>query len=449
MKYSRFLLMSLEMQGYKGFVNTAKITLSDLTLVYGENSAGKSSIMRLLVSIAKAVKKRSQYPLLPVGVDRRDQNFSSLFTNNQSAPLKLTLFFENPSNGMAFKLEYVIQYIREKNLALITDFQVEDVHGIEWRYEIDTDYSPDSTFERKYSVTRNAEKVPADLKLEFHGLAPLVYYSKGCTEEIFEGLASAVENAYNALTELAHSIVWIGPLRNIPPRHSTLTCFPTAFSADGRETLQLLHPANPKGDAIVQRCSEWFESSTKRVLSVNPSVESNVEVFSVSLAPKEAPAMIIPIAEHGAGMSQVLPIVILCAAASLQHPVYQTTPLLIFENPELHLHDAVHERLAELFLLAAGKEGVRIVAETHSENVLLTTQIAELERSNTNKKTMSINWVRKNDQGHSEIDQFQFDENGSLGGLWSRNIFAYTPELVRRVMTLKLRKRAVGESNAN
>jgi predicted ATPase len=185
------------------------------------------------------------------------------------------------------------------------------------------------------------------------------------------------------------------------------------------------------------------------VLSVTPSVESNIEVFSVTLAPSEAPAMRIPIAEHGAGMGQVLPILVLCTAATLDHPIYQTAPLLIFENPELHLHDAVHEELANLFLQTAGINGVRIIAETHSENVLLTTQIAELERSQEDKRTISINWVRKNDQGYSEIDQFRFDENGSLGGLWSRSIFGYTPELARRVMMLKMKKRATGGSNAN
>lgn len=449
MKCSRFLLSTLEVQGYKGFVSNAKITFSDLTLVYGENSAGKSSVMRLLVSIAKSIKNRSRYPLLPVGVDSRDQSFSSLFTNSQSAPLKLNFSFCDPDNNELLKLEYVIQYAREENLALITDFVIRDQNGMEWRYEIDTDYVPDNSFERKYFVKLDDENIDVDLKLLFHGLAPTVYESEGLSNEVFVAASTALSNTYNALTELALSVVWIGPLRHVPARHSTLTCFPTEFSANGQETLQLLHPANPKGDEIVRRCSNWFEAATHRILSVTPSVESNVDVFSVSLAPKEAPAMEIPIAEHGAGMSQVLPIVILCSAAAIGHSVYQTKPLLIFENPELHLHDAVHEHLAKLFLQAAGKNGVRIIAETHSENVLLTTQIAELERSEEDRKSISVNWVRKNDAGYSEIDQFTFDENGSLGGLWSRSIFGYTPELTRRVMMLKMKKKMGGDHNAN
>jgi predicted ATPase len=449
MQFSRFLLIAIETQGYKGFSDWEKITLSDLTLIYGENSAGKSSAMRLLVSIARAVKKKSRYPLLPVDIDRSEKNFSSLFTNSQSSPLKLRLFFQDPKTGDSFNLEYAIQYIREKNSALITDFSIQDYHGNNWKYEIDTDYSPTNTFARKYFASRNDIKIDADLRFEFHGLAPEIYHSKGCDDALSQDLSSATENAYWALSQLANSIVWIGPLRYMPSRHSTLTCFPEDFSPDGREVLQLLHSANYKGDEIVNQCSNWFDNATKRLLSVTPSVESNIEVFSIFLAPKEAPAMQIPISEHGAGMSQVLPIVVLCVAASLKHSVFHTSPLLIFENPELHLHDAVHESLARLFLQTVESGDVRIIAETHSENVLLTTQIAELEKSPENKKTISVNWVRKNETGYSEITQFHFDKNGSLGGLWSRSIFSYTPELARRVMMLKMKKKAIGENDAN
>lgn len=447
MSNSSFLLNAIEIQGYKGFANNARITLSDLTLIYGENSAGKSSAMRLLVSIARAVRKKSKYPLLPIEIDGQDKNFSSLFTNSHSIPLNIALEFCDLQSCAVLKLRFSIQYVREQNTALISDFSITDGED-EWIYEVDTDYVTSELLERKYFLRHNQVQVDADLRFEFYGLAPKVFYSHGCTDGFYAKLATCIEKAYNGLSVFAQSVIWIGPLRYLPPRHSTLSCFPADFSPDGREALQLLHPANPKGIEIAAKCSAWFEDATSRVLSVGASVESNVEVFTVFLAPKEAPAMQIPISEHGAGMAQALPIVVLCAAASLGHLVFKVPPLLIFENPELHLHDAVHEKLADLFLEIAGQDGIRILAETHSENVLLTMQIAELQRSEQDAKTISVNWVRKNEQGYSEIAQFRFDENGSLGGLWSRSIFSYTPELVRRVMAAKMKKKA-GGADAN
>lgn len=449
MNFSNFLLSSIELQGYKGFQNSAKILINDLTLIYGENSAGKSSIMRLLASIAKAVLERSRYPLLPVSIDLSDQNFSSLFTNGLSTSLRLSLEFKKCESDESLKLGYSIQYIREKNSALITDFSIEQTEKAKWTFEIDTDYEASLNFEQKYFASHGEKKIDASLKFDFFGLAPTINESKGCEDKLYMTLHSAINAANRAISNFAESVVWIGPLRHIPARQSTLTCFPKAFSVDGRETLQLLHPSNPMGNKIATECSSWFKAATSRTLSVTQSVENNTEVFSVSLAPIEAPAMIIPITEHGAGMSQVLPIVILCGAASVQHPMWKVPPLLIFENPELHLHDGVHEKLANLFLDTAGNKGVRIIAETHSENVLLTMQISELERTNNVLRTISVNWVRKGDDGFSEVSQFKFNKNGSLGGLWSKSIFGHTPELVRRVMMLKIQKKTSGDANAD
>jgi len=317
-------------------------------LVYGENSAGKSSIMRLLVSIARAVRCGSRYPLLPVSVDDADQNFSSLFTNGTSTPLKIVIEFKNPEGEDKLKLNCSIRYLREENSALISDFSIAKSDNMIWSFAVDTDTAPEHSLARRYSVSFNGNTIEADFELEFEGLIPVISHSKGISNEVFMPLSGAIYAVSKALTTFAESVVWIGPLRHVPARHSTLTCYPNTFSADGRETLQLLHPSNPRSKEIVEETSRWFEQATSRKLFVSPSVENNTEVFSVSLAPLEAPAMVIPISEHGAGMSQVLPIVVLCAAASLkpENPIWQVSPLLIFENPELHLHDAVHETLA-------------------------------------------------------------------------------------------------------
>ena len=407
--------------------------------------------MRLLVSIARAVGCRSRYPLLPVSIDDVDHNFSSLFTNGTSTPLEILIEFRNPGSEEKLKLNCSIRYLREDNSALITDISIVTADSMEWRFAVDTDAVPGCSLARRYSVHFNDVAIQAEFELEFEGLIPVISHSKGISNELFNPLSSAINAISRALKTFAQSVVWIGPLRHVPARHSILTCYPNAFSADGRETLQLLHSSNPRSKEIVEETSRWFEQATSRKLSVSLSVENNTEVFSVSLAPLEAPAMVIPISEHGAGMSQVLPIVVLCAAASLkpENPIWQVSPLLIFENPELHLHDAVHETLAALFLKTTNTTGVRIVAETHSENVLLTTQLAELVKAEHENQLVSVNWVRKGESGYSEIDQFEFDENGSLGGLWSKSIFGYTPDLARRVMMLKLQKKSSGEANAN
>ena len=64
----------------------------------------------------------------------------------------------------------------------------------------------------------------------------------------------------------------------------------------------------------------------------------------------------------GVGVSQVLPIVVSCLLA-------EPDTMLIFEQPELHLHPMVQERLADFFL-AMALLGKQCVLETHSEYLI-------------------------------------------------------------------------------
>jgi len=64
----------------------------------------------------------------------------------------------------------------------------------------------------------------------------------------------------------------------------------------------------------------------------------------------------------GVGVSQVLPVVILCLLA-------KPGTLIILEQPELHLHPKLQQDLAD-FLLACVETGRQLVIETHSEHLV-------------------------------------------------------------------------------
>jgi predicted ATPase len=64
----------------------------------------------------------------------------------------------------------------------------------------------------------------------------------------------------------------------------------------------------------------------------------------------------------GVGVSQVIPIVVMCLTA-------QRGTTLIFEQPELHLHPKMQTRLAEFFMAIAGS-GIQCIIETHSEHFI-------------------------------------------------------------------------------
>ena len=64
----------------------------------------------------------------------------------------------------------------------------------------------------------------------------------------------------------------------------------------------------------------------------------------------------------GVGVSQILPVIVLCLLAG-------PGTLVILEQPELHLHPRLEQKLAD-FLLTCARSGRQLVVETHSEHLL-------------------------------------------------------------------------------
>jgi predicted ATPase len=85
---------------------------------------------------------------------------------------------------------------------------------------------------------------------------------------------------------------------------------------------------------------------------------------------REAPEVLIT--DVGFGVSQVLPVLVQCYYAP-------EGSLIIFEQPEIHLHPSVQAALADVFIDAAIERNVQILVESHSEHLLrrLQRRIAE------------------------------------------------------------------------
>lgn len=65
----------------------------------------------------------------------------------------------------------------------------------------------------------------------------------------------------------------------------------------------------------------------------------------------------------GVGVSQVLPVIVQCLVAG-------PGALVVFEQPELHLHPAALQHLVD-FLLACTAWGQNLLVESHSEYLVL------------------------------------------------------------------------------
>lgn len=114
----------------------------------------------------------------------------------------------------------------------------------------------------------------------------------------------------------------------------------------------------------------------------------------------------VSIADVGFGVSQVLPVLVSLIVARPGQLVY-------IEQPELHLRPRAQVALAQI-LADAAKRGVRVVAETHSDHLLLGIQslVAEGELS---PDLVKLHWFGRGPDGATKVTSADLDERGAYG----------------------------------
>jgi len=107
----------------------------------------------------------------------------------------------------------------------------------------------------------------------------------------------------------------------------------------------------------------------------------------------------------GTGVSQVLPILVSCLLA-------QKDSILVFEQPELHLHPRIQSRLADFFLSMA-LVGKQCIIETHSEYFIdkLRLRISQsLLGNNKNIKNNAKIYYFMKDEFKTKINEIEINE---------------------------------------
>lgn len=147
----------------------------------------------------------------------------------------------------------------------------------------------------------------------------------------------------------------------------------------------------------------------------------------------------------GVGVSQVLPLVVMSL-------ISERGSLLLFEQPELHLHPAVQSLLADFFI-AVGKSGRQCIVETHSEYLInrMRLRVAESPIEEALQDSMIIHFVERAD-GVSRFRGVTINEFGAIPD-WPAGFFDQGPDESERILEAARKKRrarqALQESRRN
>jgi AAA ATPase domain/Protein of unknown function (DUF3696) len=142
----------------------------------------------------------------------------------------------------------------------------------------------------------------------------------------------------------------------------------------------------------------------------------------------------------GVGVSQLLPVVVMCLQA-------QRGDVVLMEQPELHLHPAPQQALGD-FLLAMSVSGRQLIVETHSEYLInrLRLRIAKDDGEFVSSLIKIIYAERR--EGQTHFRSIRPNAYGSFDD-WPDNFFDQAPKETEEILLAAMAKRKRQQARAH
>jgi len=283
----------------------------------------------------------------------------------------------------------------------------------------------DSVGERSWLVRfaghdPGAASVEVELDLDETTRAQRAIY-RGTVQPVFDGLAPAgtLPTLRRAARSLDGVVSYLGPLRKHVAHVMTRGARPH-LGYDGAGAPDLL----ASDDDLASRVDEWYREHFDGCrLQVRPLVDA----FEITTTTPDGTS--INLAQAGEGLHQVLPIVVQQKLHEQRDPGSLIFDLV--EQPELHLHDAVHAPLADLYMATARLGRGSVVVETHSEGLLLRVR-RRVAEGTFNPADLAIYFVDRVASG-SFVRAIQVNRDGELSE-WPEGVFL---ESYREVLAIQ------------
>lgn len=434
------MFKSIRLQHFRSFEEEAEAVMAPITLIYGANSAGKSSIIKSLLLLKQsygdggrgAAGLRFDGPLVDLGSAR-----AAAFGHRFDSPVRISISFELEAEvlaGVSGEITFEIASDEAKDDRVEICFHI-DGEDFTLRFEERVGTERNFVLEevseaRFYSLMRvvcrrnsgpslfDVSEVPANLPLfAAVGLLPNEIVDRGSrrpvskrrpitlTTEELEWNRTVAPTLQRILASAVDRVSYLGPLRKAPNRFELLdrSSGLSGVGKQGEYSFSVLKRDETLLSRVNRSLREHLESPYALELPVWPD-ESGGDVrdlLPVSIVPilrHTASDVAISIADAGFGLSQLLPFLI------EMHSREDT--LICIEQPELHLHPRLQSRMAETLLnslQSANKN--RFLIETHSEHLLLRLQ-RMIREQRLRSKDVSLLYV--------DNQVVEYDEHGEV-----------------------------------
>lgn len=403
------MLKQLRIQNFKGWVDTGIIHLAPISLFFGANSSGKSSIGQFLMMLKQTVESPDRKAVFYPG----GKNSAVQLGSYQEM-----VFHRDPKNKISFEYQWSFKNalklkdpVHGKSFAGDTlSFEAEVGLGDKDQHSLVLDhlnYKLLDAEKQTLSIGMRRSETKSEYKVVAQGYslvrqqgrawapkAPVRFY--GFPDEVVAYYQNAdfVQEMNLTHEKLFRSLCYLGPLRTKAERlYSWTGIEPESVGYAGENTVAAIlaarsrkislgkkkpgvgraSPAKPFEEIIALKLKEMGLIDE---FKVNPISEQRQE-YEVKVRAKGSQDWV-DLPDVGFGISQVLPVLVQCFYAP-------HGSVIIMEQPEIHLHPSAQAALADVMIdvVNSREDGedrnIQLVIETHSEHFLrrLQRRIAE------------------------------------------------------------------------
>lgn len=385
------MFKQISMTNFKSWRETGPVRLAPLTGFFGANSSGKSSLLQMLLLLKQT--SESSDPNLVLKTGSIQEGYVNLgtaheITHGVETQMSLGMVWDVSGPSLSIPSIDAGNSVRIKELVFNTVIYAEE-HRIRvdsLSYKSGNDFSAvlarqsNNHYTIRVIVQGNEPRRPQSRPRVY--MKPVKCYGFSSEAVDYYRGTGYLQSLASKLEKKLDQLFYLGPLREYPRRQYTWggerpsnvglkgeLAIPAILA--GRDEKAYDSQRKSKRNRLDAQIAQWLIeldlASSFRVAPV--AVGSNL--YQVKLKRHRFSQEVL-ITDMGIGVSQVLPVLILCYYV----PEGST---IILEQPELHLHPSVQAGLADVFIDVIKNRNVQILLESHSEHLLrrLQRRIAE------------------------------------------------------------------------
>lgn len=367
------LVQDLTIGGLRAYAaDPLQVDLAPLTLVFGPNSAGKSSLLSVLPMLQQTAASpeilNMSGDLVEGGTFRM-----AIHRHDESLPMTLGFGWTSP-DGSRHAGSGVFRWDPERRSAV--------------RDRLNVDNGETSTHVNGLRPWGN--QPGADIARR---LGPEFY-------------------------EILSRIFYLGPMRARAERTTVIGQGWANYVGPSGERMAELLSDRP---LLVEQVNDWCDrlGLGYRVRMLSPhshDIVISAGDFAVLALEdiRHDPPVLVSSRAVGYGVGQLLPVITQCLIA--EHS------LIIVEQPEVHLHPRLQASVGDLFIDTVKKDRAQLLIETHSEHLVLRI-LRRIREGKFDTSDLSILYVDLHDDGAAFIRRLDVDTSGELVDGWPGNFF--------------------------